>query len=361
MDRQTTDRQSGAGAAAVCREAGWSASEPSTSAVAEGKLDVLVSFASRGTMDLLFDRVIIHIFVRDEKTNKAVEGAHVEMTYRGAVVATAETGANGTLELPVSVPKPKGRVMVEVQVTATKAGYAAAQSGAGGPFDFNTKSTSISYQVAVKGDTTGIGVIEGAVSVEPTTGKKAVAVEAGKFATVRTGHPEVVIEQLGPDTKPALEDPAPLVAKSAGAAGEPAAAKRFTIQAGRREVWLGAVVDVPIWIIGATDLANINVIATFDAAVAAIDTAKPDPVRPGSFVAQALFQANPKQVGVVKIGLARTTGSNGTGTLAVIRFAATGKPGEHSSVHLEVTTINDPSGTPLTIDRLDCLVPRPRC
>ncbi len=658
---------------------GGPANEPSTSAVRKGKLDVLVSFASRGTMDQLLDRVMVRIFVRDETTDKAVAGAHVEMTYKGAVVATAETGADGTLELPVIVQKPKGRVMVEVQVTATKAGYPAAQSGAGGPFDFNTKSTSISfapiegrktiadsvtitgrvtaadfgfltqgvqskiaigaqetttdadgnfsivtraevggvdvsaypaqadrfstssvhvdmdvedpgdlvmtaepdrgvyglgdvititgsvltdkgqrvdatitaqmfltnpiapigvgadgsfsfqlpaisnvggaeaagrvtvrvdasapgyrkaqavfsvrvatrigdcrpaeariaagfalvhsekddgpgfapptwgpghpfadastviprggrvvlaftldeasgataaitvgpdagvtvaqycvdgqgrtrlvleakdrsqvrvhvdapsgtrnwrvdivtpavtatniktdYQVAVKGDTTGIGVLEGAVSVEPTTGKKAVTVEAGQFATVRTGHPEVVIEQLGPDAKPALEDPAPLVAGAAsgssGAAGEPATVHGLTVQAGRRKVRPGETVDLPIWIVGATDLANINVTATFDPAIVAVDSAKPDPVRQGSFVDHALFQANPKQAGEVKIGLAGTKGSNGTGTLAVIRFAAVGRPGDHSSVHLEVTTINDSSGTPLTIDRHD--------
>ena len=87
----------------------------------------------------------------------------------------------------------------------------------------------------------------------------------------------------------------------------------------------------------------------YDASVAAPE----GQVFTGNLLGNSAFSANTAQSGVVLGGFAGTQGVNGTGTLAWVPFRAVGQPGERTPLSVNVTTINDPSGTALQIERVD--------
>ncbi|MBI4670367.1 MAG: hypothetical protein HY741_01690 [Chloroflexi bacterium] len=124
---------------------------------------------------------------------------------------------------------------------------------------------------------------------------------------------------------------------------------RMTLQAAKRTVIVGQTVTIPVWLIKAGNVANINFDMSYDANVA-----RPEgtPVK-GNLLDNALFSVNPNQSGTVKTGFAQTSGLNGTGTVMNLTFRATGKPGDRTPLNLTVTTINNPDGGALTIDRIN--------
>lgn len=129
---------------------------------------------------------------------------------------------------------------------------------------------------------------------------------------------------------------------------EPANVTGMTIQAGQRRVVTGGLVVVPIWLIKAENVANINFDVAYDAAVA-----RPEGTIPkGNLLGGALLSANPNQSGLIRIGFAQSAGISGTGTVAYVPFRAVGKPGDRTALTLTVTTINNPTGTTLTIARI---------
>ena len=65
-----------------------------------------------------------------------------------------------------------------------------------------------------------------------------------------------------------------------------------------------------------------------------------------------LFKANANQTGSILAGLAQTSPLRGTGTVVNIPFRATGQPGDVTELLLTVTSINDPSGGVLSINRI---------
>jgi hypothetical protein len=210
------------------------------------------------------------------------------------------------------------------------------------------------YAVAVQGDTTTVSLHEGAVLLQPKSGT-ATPMEAPRIAFMKKG--SVRVEDLPGGFVAGIDDPGPLVAgaRPGGATSpptEPAAAERFTIQAGIRRVRPGETVDVPIYLVKAERVANINVDVGFDAAVVAVDGGD-KPVRGGSFLQGALLAANTGAAGVVKVGLATTTGQTGAGSIAWIRFRAKGSPGDVTPVRLDVGTVNDEAGTRLEVVRIE--------
>jgi hypothetical protein len=125
-------------------------------------------------------------------------------------------------------------------------------------------------------------------------------------------------------------------------------ATNMTIQVAQRKVFTGDLVLVPVWIIKADNVANINYQITYDAQVA-----KPEgSLSKGDLLDNALFSVNANQSGSVLSGFAQTTGLAGTGTVLNIPFRAVGKPGDRTPLDVTVTTINDPNGGVLKIDRI---------
>ena len=133
---------------------------------------------------------------------------------------------------------------------------------------------------------------------------------------------------------------------------EPVRVSCMTTQVGQRNVRAGQEVFVPVWMINGADVANINYEISYNAQVV---SAVRD-VKRGSFFASALQQANTEQPGVVRIGASQTGAEAGTGSLAWIAFRAVGRPGDRTDLKITVSTINNPGGTALRIDRIDGLI-----
>ncbi len=123
----------------------------------------------------------------------------------------------------------------------------------------------------------------------------------------------------------------------------------MTLLAENRTVLAGDSVLVPVWLVNGADVANINFTVAYNAGVATTDG---DPGK-GNLLGEALFSANPKESGLIRLGFAQSKGLSGTGTVAYLPFKAVGKPGDRTPLHLEVQIINNPGGTLLTIARID--------
>jgi hypothetical protein len=104
-----------------------------------------------------------------------------------------------------------------------------------------------------------------------------------------------------------------------------------------------------VWRVNGADVANINFTAGYNGAV--VNT-EGDPMK-GNLLGDALFSANVKDAGLVRLGFAQTKGLSGTGTVAYVPFRAVGKAGDRTPIHLEVSTINTPGGTALVIAKID--------
>lgn len=126
----------------------------------------------------------------------------------------------------------------------------------------------------------------------------------------------------------------------------------MTILAGQRTVVEGQSVWVPIWIINGVNVANINFEILYDGNVA---VAVPEFQR-GTFLENSLGSGNSEQPNRALVGHAQTSGEDGTGVITWIEFEARGRPGDRTPLTVVVTTINDPDGTVLSIDRVDGLI-----
>ncbi len=125
-------------------------------------------------------------------------------------------------------------------------------------------------------------------------------------------------------------------------------AQRMTLQAAQRRVVANDLVLIPVWLINGDNVANIN----FDLAYTA-SVARPEgTIQKGNLLDNALFSVNPNVSGIIRAGFAQTSGVNGTGTVMYVPFRAVGKTGDRTRLDLTVTTINNPSGAVLTIDRI---------
>ncbi len=122
----------------------------------------------------------------------------------------------------------------------------------------------------------------------------------------------------------------------------------MTLQAGQRQVLAGELVTVPVWLIYANNVANMNFEMSYDTGVAQLEGDIPK----GSLLDNALFTFNPNENSVIPMGFAQTTGVYGTGAVAYVPFRAVGQPGDRTQLTLAVTKINDPDGTELAIDRI---------
>ncbi len=113
----------------------------------------------------------------------------------------------------------------------------------------------------------------------------------------------------------------------------------MTLQAGRRSVRQGESVTVPIWLLKAQGVANLNFNIKYDANVAKAAGV----IAKGNLLDKALFEANPQESGIVRVGFAQNSDLSGYGTVAQVTFQANGAPGSKTPLTLEVTTISSAS------------------
>ncbi len=144
--------------------------------------------------------------------------------------------------------------------------------------------------------------------------------------------------------------PVPPVSPPTSSSSEPASVDRMTLQAGVRRVVAGSLVNVPVYLIKGADVANMDFTVSYDANVARSE----GDLLKGYLLDNALFESNTGEYGIIRAAFAQNTGVvSGTGPVAYLPFRATGTPGTKTALHLEVPAINDPTGTVLTIDRID--------
>jgi hypothetical protein len=128
----------------------------------------------------------------------------------------------------------------------------------------------------------------------------------------------------------------------------------MTLQAPQRLVIADQAILIPVWLIKSNNLANLNFEVKYDPSVVRSD-GKPIP---GNLLSNALPSMNAQEAGVIRVGLAQRRGTtmpspDPPGTVVNIPFRAVGKPGARTALELTVTTINDPNGGVLTIDRIN--------
>ena len=122
----------------------------------------------------------------------------------------------------------------------------------------------------------------------------------------------------------------------------------MTLQASQRRVMANELVVVPFWLVKGENVANINFEVTYNANIARPEGA----IGKGNLLDNALLSTNANQGGVIRAGFAQTSGLSGTGTVLNVPFRAAGKAGERTRLELKVTTVNDPNGGVLKIDRI---------
>jgi hypothetical protein len=133
-----------------------------------------------------------------------------------------------------------------------------------------------------------------------------------------------------------------------GAFPEPAQVGGMALQAGQRRVPQGALEYVPVYLLNGANVANMNFnIASNDA------VARPEgDLVKGNLLSGALFEFKTSEPNLIRVGFAQQSGIYGTGAVTYVPFRAVGQPGSRTDLCLEVTTINDPGGTVLAIDRI---------
>jgi hypothetical protein len=120
------------------------------------------------------------------------------------------------------------------------------------------------------------------------------------------------------------------------------------LQAGQRRVRAGDTALVPVWLIRSNNVANLNCDLRYDANVA-----RPEgTIQRGNLMANTLLSTNANEIGIVRVGFARTSGLYGTGTVVYIPFRAVGNAGDRTPLIVTVTTINDPGGGVPAIGRI---------
>jgi hypothetical protein len=130
-----------------------------------------------------------------------------------------------------------------------------------------------------------------------------------------------------------------------GGGSGPGGADGMILQANDYRVLPGQEVLVPIYLIRAKDVKNMNWTLTYDSGIAALI----DPKVVQGNMPISLFEANPTQDGYVRMGLAQNDTLNDTGTVAVLRFKAVGPPGSKTPLTLAASEVNNPQRQSLPI------------
>ncbi len=128
--------------------------------------------------------------------------------------------------------------------------------------------------------------------------------------------------------------------------GEPIATERMTIQVGSRRVLEGQSFEIPVYLINASNIANMNFTVQYDP----VDIQPQGQLVSAYLLSNHMFTSNTAEFNLIQAGFAGTSGVYGTGPIAYIPFVAKGAAGSRTELYVSVWPINDPAGAPLAID-----------
>jgi hypothetical protein len=123
----------------------------------------------------------------------------------------------------------------------------------------------------------------------------------------------------------------------------------MTLQAEKRQVRPGERVVIPVWLYGAQGIANLNFNVLYDARVAAAGGS----IAKGNMLGNSLFEANPGESGVIRVGFAQNNDLSGTGIIAEIPFTAAGQPGDRTALRLVITATGSAGGGKPAVKAVD--------
>jgi hypothetical protein len=128
-------------------------------------------------------------------------------------------------------------------------------------------------------------------------------------------------------------------------ASEGTQTQQFSLLLGTRQVEPGKTVEVPVELVGTGDLASLNVTIKYSASVV---TVVGSPVK-GPGLANALFEANPSEPGVIYLGFAGKASATSPSVIGGITFKAIGSAGSRTALTPEITSANASSGQRVTL------------
>jgi len=115
-----------------------------------------------------------------------------------------------------------------------------------------------------------------------------------------------------------------------------AAQAGLTVKVGEVSGAPGQRAEVPIEVVGASDVGSLHIELVYDA-----DVLQPVEVKNGALAGGAILDKNLNTPGRVVLGLITTQGINGNGEVAVVSFDVVGKDGATSALTLENVRAND--------------------
>jgi len=130
---------------------------------------------------------------------------------------------------------------------------------------------------------------------------------------------------------------------------EPVNTNKFTVQAGVRRAKPGELVQVPVYLLNPSGVANLNATIGYSTTIA---TAEGKPLR-GNVLGTSLFESNATEAGIARVGIAGSKPLADSGILAHISFKAVGKPGERTVLKVAVPTANGVDGKAMTAETID--------
>lgn len=133
---------------------------------------------------------------------------------------------------------------------------------------------------------------------------------------------------------------------------EPTAPVGFTVKASSHQLKSGQTLNVPVELLDASGLSNLNVVVDYSPDVVRVNSTP----AAGNVRTDHLFQANAKDPGLVRIGLAGKSSVQTNGQLALIPFTAVGQPGTKTELKIRVTTANNSEGATIAAKTISGLI-----
>jgi hypothetical protein len=174
-----------------------------------------------------------------------------------------------------------------------------------------------------------------------TSGTSAPAADSSQTAGVDSGAPGSTGAKPGDTSAPT----GGTGSTGGKGAGEGTQTQQFSLLLGTRQVEPGQTVEVPVELVGTGDLASLNVTIRYSASVV---TVVGSPVK-GPGLANALFEANPSEPGVIYLGFAGKASATSPSVIGGIPFKAIGSAGSRTALTPEITSANASSGQRVTL------------
>ncbi len=119
----------------------------------------------------------------------------------------------------------------------------------------------------------------------------------------------------------------------------------MTLIADKVRVQAGQTVAVPVRLLKAQGVANMNFNVKYESSVA-VATSN---FGKGNLLDKALFEVNTGEAGIVRVGFAGNSDFSGDGTVVQLNFTGKGQPGDRTSLQLEITTAASAGGGKPTV------------